>query len=265
MVALPGVFWGNPPWSNVKGQQLLCNVAQELLYLFPDVAKKCDPWPPVDEHDGVDGDFPQIHFHRCFWSQHVGAYIVRFEAKASTTLVLHANCKCQRMFLEVTFSMQPFLQTVHIGVSNDASGYVQILFTRYAHWGMGHKILSSILQWMTVSCFWSFFCISNEIATLSKDSKLLDCLGMRCQSLEKRMFCRHKSFVHFCSCLGTFEYLKDLQAKEASPMVSCVIDLSVLSSDVSLIHQGLKKGKAFFVSSKRLHFWMPRTVAIKGF
>ena len=41
------------------------------------------------------------------------------------------------------------------------------------------------------------------------------------------MFCRHKSFVHFCSSLGTFEYSHDLQAKMAAPMVSCTIDLSV--------------------------------------
>ena len=62
---------------------------------------------------------------------------------------------------------------------------------------------------------------------LSTDSKSSDCVGMRSPSLKKRTFLRHKSLVHFCSCLGTLEYSQDLQAKKAAPMVSCVIDISV--------------------------------------
>ena len=46
-----------------KGRHLLCDVAQELLHLFLDVAKKSLAQPPADEHDGVDGDFPEIHSH----------------------------------------------------------------------------------------------------------------------------------------------------------------------------------------------------------
>ena len=59
------------------------------------------------------------------------------------------------------------------------------------------------------------------IATLS------DCVGMRCPSLKKRMFLRHKSLVCFYSCCSTFEYLHDMQAKKAAPIVSCRIDLKV--------------------------------------
>ena len=91
----------------------------------------------------------------------------------------------------------------------------------------GHKTLSSVLPWMTVSCFEKNFCISSVIATLSADSKLLDCVGMSRPSLKKQTFLRHKSLVCFCSRLGTLEYSQGLQAKEAAPMVSCVIDLSV--------------------------------------
>ena len=65
------------------------------------------------------------------------------------------------------------------------------------------------------------------MATLSADSKLLECVGMRSPSLKKWMFLRHKSLVLYCSRLGTLEYSQDLQAKKATPMVSCVIDLSV--------------------------------------
>jgi hypothetical protein len=110
-------------------------------------------------------------------------------------------------------SMRPFLQTVHTGVTNEAPGYVQILFTRRAHWRTGHKMLPSVLPCMTVSFFRSYFCISNVMATLSADSKLLDCVGMRSPSMKKRTFLRHKSLMRFCSCLGTLEYSQDLPSK----------------------------------------------------
>jgi hypothetical protein len=43
----------------------------------------------------------------------------------------------------------------------------------------------------------------------------------------RHLLWRYKSFVHFCSCLETLEYLQDLQVKKAAPMVSCVIDFLV--------------------------------------
>ena len=92
MVTLLGVFWGDLLRSDVwdmtkwlKSQHLLHNILQELLNLFPDVAKESFAWPPALEHDGVDGDFLEIHFHCCPPSKRVSAYFARLEAQMSAS------------------------------------------------------------------------------------------------------------------------------------------------------------------------------------
>jgi hypothetical protein len=71
------------------------------------------------------------------------------------------------------------------------------------------------------------FCISNLLATLSVDPKLLDCNGMQHPSLKKQRFHQHRSSVHFCSILGIFKYSQDPQAKKAAPIVICGLVLLV--------------------------------------
>jgi hypothetical protein len=54
-----------------------------------------------------------------------------------------------------------------------------------------------------------------------------------------------KSLVHFYSYLRTFEYLHDLQAKKAVPMVSCVNDLLVSVTWRYANSLSTEKGRAF--------------------
>jgi hypothetical protein len=52
------------------------------------------------------------------------------------------------------------------------------------------------------------------MATLSANSKSLDCNGNWRPFLKKRIFWSRSNFVHFSSLHGTLEYLHDLQAKK---------------------------------------------------
>jgi putative ABC transport system permease protein len=67
----------------------------------------------------------------------------------------------------------------------------------------------------------SFFGILKVMATLSADSKLAEGARIRCLSLKNLIFCRHSSFVHLSSLLGTVEYSQEQHAKNAAPIVSC--------------------------------------------
>ncbi len=59
------------------------------------------------------------------------------------------------------------------------------------------------------------------MAMLSADSKLAEGARIRCLSLKNLIFCRHSSFVHLSSLLGTVEYSQEQHAKNAAPIVSC--------------------------------------------
>jgi hypothetical protein len=71
-----------------------------------------------------------------------------------------------------------------------------------------------------MSNFSLFFCILKVMAALSANSKSLDCDGNWHPFLKKRIFWSRSNFVHFSLLHGTLEYLHDLQAKKAAPMVS---------------------------------------------
>jgi hypothetical protein len=75
-------------------------------------------------------------------------------------------------------------QIMQTEVSSVVPGYVQVCLTRRAHCRTGHKTGLSVQPWMTVSCFWSFFCISNVTAALSANSKLSDNSKRRRPSLK---------------------------------------------------------------------------------
>ncbi len=112
---------------------------------------------------------------------------------------------------EVICSSQPWRQIVQTGVSSVTPGCVTILCTNRAHCRTGQRFASSVL---TVSCFMSFFCILKVIATLSANSTLSKEAKSRCPSLKNLKFLRQRSFVRFCSLLGTLEHSQDLQAKK---------------------------------------------------
>ncbi len=89
---------------------------------------------------------------------------------------------------DVICSHLPLRQFVQTEVSSVVPGYVQIRLTRHAHCRTGHKMGLSARPWMTVSCFWSFFCISKVKATLSANSKLSNNAKRRCPSLKKLIY-----------------------------------------------------------------------------
>ena len=124
---------------------------------------------------------------------------------------LQADCRCKDIFGGYVFHATFYPNCTHRCIQWSAWICPDSIHKR-AHWRTGR---------MTVSCFKSFVCISNVIATLSAESKSLDCASMSSPSLKKRTFLRHMSFMRFCSCLGTLGYSQDrLQAKKAAPMVS---------------------------------------------
>jgi hypothetical protein len=105
-------------------------------------------------------------------------------------------------------------QTVQTEVSSVVPKYFQIWSVSLAYDLTGHKTRSSVRPWMTVSCFSSFFCISNITAMLSANSKPSDGAGRRCPSLKNLIFRRQRSFVLFISLLGTFRYSQERQGKK---------------------------------------------------
>ena len=112
-----------------------------------------------------------------------------------------------------------------------------------ANWRTGQSVKSSVLLWMTVSCFKSFFCILNVNAMLLASSKPSNSTERRFTSLKNLIFCKHESFVCFVSLLGILEYSQEQQAKEVAPIISCTIDWS--SSVTCHFTSSSKKGRAF--------------------
>ncbi len=133
-------------------------------------------------------------------------------------MVAHAAWRAASIWCEDISSILFLCQTAQTGVSSIVPGYVQIQFT-CAHCKIGQWVASSVLPWMTVSCFWSFFCFLNVTTMLSASSKLSDGAKMSCPFLKNLMVCKHKSFVHFISLLGTFKYSQEQHAKKAAPIV----------------------------------------------
>ena len=86
--------------------------------------------------------------------------------------------------------------------------------TRCAHWNTGHKTLSFVLPWMTVSCFVSLILQKFKINSYTICRfQIVRLCGHETSIFEKAdVLGRHKSFVHSCSCLGTCEYSQDLHA-----------------------------------------------------
>ncbi len=155
-------------------------------------------------------------------------------------------------------------QTMQTEVSSVVPGYVQIWLTRRTHCRTGHKTGLSVWPWMTVSCFWSFFCISKVTATLSANSKLSNNAKRRRPSLKNLIFLRQRSFVLFISLLGTFKYLQEWQAKKAALIVSCTMALS--RSVTCLLASSLRKQVAgpFVAPAWDPHCNRPWIVVIEG-
>ncbi len=149
------------------------------------------------------------------------------------------------------------------GVSFVTPGYVQSLCTRRAHCRTGHSFASSVHPWMTVSCFMLFFCILKVIAMLSASSRLSKEAKSRCPSLKNLIFLRQRSFVHFCSLLGTLEYSHVLQAKKAAPNFSCPIALSSLVTCRSASLSSTENGRVFVAFLLSLCFCMHRIALIE--
>ncbi len=158
---------------------------------------------------------------------------------------VHAAQSAMIVCCEVICLSQPWCQIMRTGVSSVTLGYFQILCTRCAHCRTGQRFTLSVCPWMTVSCFMWFFCILKVIATLSKNSRLSEEAESRCPSLKHLIFLRQRSFVCFCSLLGTLEYLQDLQAKKAAPIVSCTIALLRLVPCHSASLLSTENGRAF--------------------
>ncbi len=168
-------------------------------------------------------------------------------SKPSLVLLIDAHAVQSTVILchKVICLSRPWRQIVQTGVSSMTLRYVQILCTRCAHCRTGQRFASSVLPWMTVSFFMSIFCISNVIATLSANSRLSEEAKSRCPSLKNLIFLRQRSFVCFCSLLGTLEYSQDLQAKKAMPIVSCTIALLRLVTCHSASLSSTENGRAF--------------------
>ena len=164
-------------------------------------------------------------------------------------MVAHAARRDVITWREVICSRLSWRQTVLTCVFSVVPWYDQIRLTRSAHCLTGHKTGSSVRPWMIVSCFCSFFCISNVTATLSANSKLADGVESRRPSLKNLIFRRQSSFVRFISLRGTFRYSQERQAKKPAQIVSCDIPLS--SSDTCLFANSSRtiNGRAFCCTS----------------
>ncbi len=145
-------------------------------------------------------------------------------------------------------------QTVQTVVFSVVPCYDQIRLTRRAHCLTGHKTGLSVRPWMIVSCFISFFCISNVTATLSANSNSSDGVESRRPSLNNLILRRQSSFMRFISLRGTFRYSQERHAKKPAQMVSYETALS--SSDTCLFANSLRtmKGRAFCCTSLGLLF-----------
>ncbi len=123
---------------------------------------------------------------------------------------------------------KPEYPVMHVGMSR--------FYSQHCH-------LSSVLSWMTVSCFWLFVCILNVISTLSANSSSSDCVGMRCPFLKKRMFWRRKRFVRFNFCI----FAGPVSKKGCANGELCDWFVSFCHLTFLLIDWGLRKGGPFVV------------------
>jgi hypothetical protein len=153
--------------------------------------------------------------------------------------------------LDVICSRLAWVQTVQTEVSSVVPGYFQIHLVSLAHDLTGHKTGLSVLLWMTLSCFSSFFCILNIMTTLSANSKSSDGAGRRCTFLKNLMFCRQRSCVLFISLLGTFTYSQERQVKKAALIVSCATALSNSVTCLLASSSSTTKSRAFCCLNSR--------------
>ncbi len=125
--------------------------------------------------------------------------LIGSKPRQALPMVVHAARSMVITCCDDVCSSLPWRQPARTWVSCVVPGYVQIRLTRHANWKSGQSVVSSHHPWITVSCLWSFFCISNVTATLLASSKLSNGIERRCPSLKNLLFCMHKSFVHCVS------------------------------------------------------------------
>ena len=153
------------------------------------------------------------------------------------------------MLLEVMCSMQSFCQTVHTRVCTwicPDSVHKTFSLKYGAQNTVIHPTLNDSVMLLIILLHFKL------TAMLSVDSKSSNCVGIRHPSLKKGMFLRHKSFAHFYSCLGTFEYSCDLQAKKGCVGELCGWFVSFCLEDW--------EGEVLLLF---LHFWRPGTAMIE--
>ncbi len=231
MVVLLGVI----VWHHTRGniwecakevvrQHLLCNVFGYLLNLFENISQKCITWPSVNEHDGIFWYPSEVHLNCCSQTKGAGVNFAWLKAKASAANG-GACCLEHGDYLLWWFLLQ-------FAMASNWTYWSVLFCTRicsiqlmsHANCKTGQSVATSVHPWITVSCLWSFFCISNVTAWLLASSKLSDGIERRCLSLEN--ICKHNSFVHFISLQGTFGYLQEQHANKAVLIVSCKMALS---------------------------------------
>jgi hypothetical protein len=115
---------------------------------------------------------------------------------------LQSNRRCWRIFLEVMPSMWPFLQTVHTGVSNEARPDSVHKTCPLKNRAQNAVVCPAVYDSVMLQImFLHLECYSNN--TQIPNQRIVWAWAVH----EESDVLRHKSLVHFCSCLGTVAWL----------------------------------------------------------